>query len=213
MAKKLSPNIKILDSAGKDYLPSLSTIHSRAFHPIHPYHKRICPDTPLVRAWWSTIFNDYIESEYSYVLTAVDTTKSDFVAGVLLLAYCDFDAKTSNVFMKAGMTDDHDRAAFAAMTGGHAHERLMKGNSHLVIELFGVDHDYAGQGVGQALLGRACELAAGGGYDCFVQANAKAAKFYEKQGFEVRESSVMPGEEMYVECQMVRQAPANLHKE
>ena len=96
------------------------------------------------------------------------------------------------------------------MTGGDSHERLMKGNSHMVIELFGVDHEYAGKGVGQALLGRACELASSGGYDCFVQANEKAARFYERKGFEVRERTVMPGEEEFVECQMVRHSRAGI---
>ncbi|KAK5115283.1 hypothetical protein LTR62_001483 [Meristemomyces frigidus] len=206
MAGQPSTAILLLDKPTKDHLPSLSTISARAFHPVNPYWRRAIPDTPLTRDWWIKVFTDYINNEYSYALTATDPQEPNKVLGVLLLSYNDPSAKRAGTWADFEITPDHDAEAAAAMlgAGADAHPRLMKGNSHLVVEFFGVDHAFKGHGIGQKLLRKACEIAGGGGYDTFVCANGSAAGFYERFGFEVRERKVMPGEEKYVECMMVR---------
>jgi ribosomal protein S18 acetylase RimI-like enzyme len=78
------------------------------------------------------------------------------------------------------------------------------GKSHFVVELFGVDHETKGFGLGKKLLLKACEIADEAGLAVFVMANASAKGIYQHPdiGFELRDVKVLPGE--YEEYMLVR---------
>ena len=78
----------------------------------------------------------------------------------------------------------------------------MAGTSHFVIELFGVDHEAKGLGLGKALLSRACKIADEAGLPIFVMGNASAKGIYVKCGFEVRDVKILAGG--YEENMLVR---------
>lgn len=82
----------------------------------------------------------------------------------------------------------------------------MGGREHFVIELFGVDHEIKGCGLGKMLLLRACEIADEAGLPIFVMANASARGIYQHAsiGFELRDVKVLPGELQYEEYMLVR---------
>ena len=89
-------------------------------------------------------------------------------------------------------------------------ERLMLDSSHFLIQLFGVDQAYSGQGIGKRLLLKACSIADQLGHDIFVQANASAKGIYLKYGFEEKEVLTMPGDMHYTEHMLVRPYIDNL---
>lgn len=103
-------------------------------------------------------------------------------------------------------TPDHDVAAYADVASGltAAREEFMKGRAHFVIELFGVDHETKGFGLGKLLLLKACEIADQAGLEVFVMANASARGIYQhpKIGFELRDVKILPGD--YEEYMLVR---------
>lgn len=82
----------------------------------------------------------------------------------------------------------------------------MTGQPHFVVELFGVDHEMKGFGLGKKLLLKACEIADEAGLSVFVMANASAKGIYQHPeiGFEDRDVKVLPGE--YEEYMLVRPA-------
>jgi len=84
----------------------------------------------------------------------------------------------------------------------------MTGHTHFVIELFGVDHETKGSGLGKKLLLKACEIADEAGLAVFVMANASAKGIYQHPeiGFELRDVKVLPGEMQYEEYMLVRPA-------
>lgn len=105
-------------------------------------------------------------------------------------------------------TPDHDAAAYADVASNltDAREALMMGQKHFVVELFGVDHDTKGSGLGMKLLLKACEIADEAGLPIFVMANASARGIYQHPeiGFEVKDVKVLPGEMQYEEYMLVR---------
>lgn len=82
----------------------------------------------------------------------------------------------------------------------------MMGQPHFVVELFGVDHETKGLGLGKKLLLKACEIADEVGLPIFVMANASARGIYQHPeiGFELRHVKVLPGEMRYEEYMLVR---------
>ena len=84
----------------------------------------------------------------------------------------------------------------------------MMGQPHFVVELFGVDHETKGSGLGKKLLLKACEIADEAGLTVFVMANASAKGIYQHPeiGFELRDVKVLPGEMQYEEYMLVRSA-------
>lgn len=82
----------------------------------------------------------------------------------------------------------------------------MMGQPHFVVELFGVDHETKGSGLGKKLLLKACEIADEAELAVFVMANASAKGIYHHAeiGFELRDVQVLPGG--YEEYMLVRPA-------
>ena len=201
---KCRNEITVIEARQSD-VTSLTTIVARSFYPVNPYIKQTFPDTPTIRAWWSRIFQNVINSSSCHVLAAIDPD-TDKDIGILILRLLGPDERGAGFWTMYDWTEDHDEAKVKAMIDAMVEyrERMMLGRSHFSIELFGVDHDFKGRGVGTKLLARACEIADRAGYDVFVQANASARDFYARLGFGVEGETVMPGEGEYRECMMVR---------
>lgn len=202
----------IISEAEEQDLASLSTIVPRAFHPTNAHFRKLFPDTPPIRAWWEKVFAAGKENPSFRVLTVVDEDGEGkrVVVGVLCLQRCsgEPDDNSAEDFWTAhGWTPDHDPDLFmATMAPMLEHRaRLMRGRRHLVLQLFGVDHAYQGRGVGRMLLRRACDVADEGGDAVFVEANMRAAPFYVRCGFALREEVPLPGEDAYVEGILVRE--------
>ncbi|KAK3700766.1 3'-5'-exoribonuclease [Vermiconidia calcicola] len=192
-------HISIVEATQNDVL-SMSTLEARAFHPVNPYHRKCFPDTPLVRQWWSSIFESEIEDPTCHPLVAVDTDSTADpkpVVGVLLLRRFGRGQKGGGSFTSFPLTDDHDKEGCKSMFkgAGEHREALMGDRRHLVIQYFGVDHEYKGSGIGTKILERACEIADTDGIDMFVEANKSATSFYKKVRFETEKELTMPGPE------------------
>ncbi|KAK5165381.1 uncharacterized protein LTR77_008910 [Saxophila tyrrhenica] len=207
-------------------ISSLTTIVARSFHSTNPYIRAALPDTPSVREWWRNIFQHFLSDSSSWhVLTAsAPSSESNFprnaeedeeeAIGVLVLRHMQPHERGSGAWSIFPLTSDHDAEKFNAMvsTMSLQRERIMRvdeeeaARKHYTIELFGVDNSWKGKGVGAALLRRACEVVDERGLETFVQANASARAFYEREGFQVRGSEVMPGEDKYEEFMLLRPA-------
>lgn len=202
-------------------LLSLSTIVPRSFHPTNPYIQRLFPNTPAVQKWWQEIWTTKLQTPTtSHLLTVestnpnpnpnndandtnITTNKSLGILSMQLFAPTQTGAGLYTTFTP---TPDHDQQAYHDVASNLAsgRETLMTGAPHFCIELFGVDHEAKGLGLGKELLLRACAIADGAGLPIFVMANASARGIYTKFGFEVREARVMPGEDGYEEFMLVR---------
>jgi GNAT superfamily N-acetyltransferase len=201
-------------------VPSLSTIVPRSFHPTNPYIQKLFPDTPLLQQWWTAIWESKLQTpatshiltvesnnpnpnpNYSNETTNTATTKS---LGILSLQLFTPSQTGAGLYTTFPPTPDHDAQAYhdVASSLATARETLMAGTAHFVIELFGVDHEFKGLGLGKALLLRACEVADEAGLPIFVMGNASAKGMYVKCGFEVRDVKVLEGG--YEENMLVRE--------
>nr|POF04457.1 hypothetical protein CFP56_55938 [Quercus suber] len=193
-------------------IDSLSTIVPRAFHNKNSYIRQCFPDTPTMRRWWSREFVAALHNSDTHLLTVRDDKSSRMhgspTVGVLVCRLMGAQETGAGFFdfVPVDASDDHDRDMYENMKQVQVthRERLMLGSRHFCIELFGVDEAYQGTGVGRRLLERACELADEAGLKSFVLANSYAHSFYERQGFEVDEVVVLPGEQGYKEYLLVR---------
>jgi GNAT superfamily N-acetyltransferase len=210
-------------------LPSVSTIVPRSFHPTNPYIQNLFPDTPLVQQWWTEIWETKLQTpETSHILTAEETTTTTThnpnpnpnnkkhsnhptnnnpkSLGILSMQLLKPSEPGAGLYTTFSPTSDHDAQAYhdVASNLAIARERLMTGTAHFVIELFGVDHEAKGLGLGRGLLLKACEIADEAGLPVFVMANASAKGIYLKFGFEVRGVEVLAGD--YEENMLVRPA-------
>ena len=201
-------------------LPSLSTIVPRSFHPTNPYIQKLFPDTPLLQQWWTEIWTTKFQTPAtSHVLTVepsnpnpnpnnnendTTTTNKSKSLGILSMQLFAPSQSGAGLYTTFPPTPDHDAQAYhdVASNLANARETLMAGTAHFVIELFGVDHEAKGLGLGKGLLLEACAIADEAGLPMFVMANASAKGLYVKCGFEVRDVKVLPGD--YEESMLVR---------
>jgi GNAT superfamily N-acetyltransferase len=188
----------IILPATTHHLPSLTTIVPQSFHPTNPYILALLPNTPTIRAWWTTIFTPKIQSPAtSHLLTATSATNPSPVLGILSMQLLGAEEHGVAFWSDLTPTADHDIAAYADVAQGlsEARERFMGGRPHFVIELFGVDHEAKGLGLGKMLLLRACEIADEAELAVFVMANASARGIYQHRriGFELRDMKVLLG--------------------
>jgi ribosomal protein S18 acetylase RimI-like enzyme len=205
-----------VSSATPSAIPSLTTIVPRAFHKTNAFHRAAVPDTPLVREWYARIFADEIEDPACHVLTVIDdsdggnpkdSSEQPLALGILLLRLMDpSDKQSSGIWTKYTITPDHDRERYEAMVApmGGMRAEIMGDREHFLLELFGVDDEAKGMGLGRKLLQRACEISDQQGTDIFVEGNMFAVEFYRKFGFEVEREIVLLGEERYGEAMLVR---------
>jgi GNAT superfamily N-acetyltransferase len=203
-------------------IPSLSTIVPRSFHPTNPYIQKLFPDTPLLAQWWTEIWISKLQTQAaSYVLTVEytnpnpnpndqkDTTTNKSLGILSLQLFPPSQPGPSQpdagLYTTFPPTPDHDAQSYhdVASSLATAREHLMSSTAHFVIELFGVDHEFKGLGLGKALLLRACETADEAGLPIFVMGNASAKGIYVKCGFEVRGVEILEGG--YEENMLVRE--------
>ena len=179
---------------------------------------KLLPNTPSVRQWWSEIFTSKVldSPTTSHLLTAASSNSPSESIGVLSMQLIGPSDRGAGFWSTFSPTPDHDAATYADVSSNlaHAREEFMLGAPHFVIELFGVDHEKKGLGLGKILLLKACEIADQAGLAVFVMANASARGIYQHPdiGFELRDVKVMPGEMRYEEYMLVRPAGGPLAK-
>lgn len=189
-----------VQEASPTSVPSLTTIVPRAFHPTNEFHRKVFPDTPLNRAWWSRAFLDEIQSPNCHLLTALDSAATSELSavGLLCLRLLAPSEPTTGFWHFYPLSLDHNASLFVP-----AMESMKlvpgAGTERFLLELFGVDHAYKGTGIGRRLLEKACEIADTKGLPICVEANHMARRFYEKFGFvEAQEAVKMPGMEYFL---------------
>lgn len=181
-------NYQILPIRETD-IASLTTILARSFHPTNAYIRATLPDTPAVREWWRSIFENCLSDLRWHVLVATTTTLSGGTdgeaIGVLVLRLMQPHERGSGSWSLFPRTADHHAEKYESMIDAMSKHResIMRvghesgARAHYLVELFGVDHNWKGKGVGAALLRRACKVADARGGE--VQANGSARAFYE----------------------------------
>jgi len=205
LAISKTSNISIQEATASE-IDSMTTILARSFHPVNPFITKVYPDTPLMRKWFATLYNDEINnSGISYPLVAIDTTTNS-VVGILALRLMGANERGSGMWTNRSLCEDHQAEMHKDMCDSMTshRERLMLGRPHFLIQLFGVDHAYKGRQLGKRLLHRAFEIADQAGFEIFVQANASARGIYLNHGFEEKEVVVMPGDLKYTEHMLTR---------
>jgi ribosomal protein S18 acetylase RimI-like enzyme len=168
-------------------LPSLSTIHTRSFHPLpyHKWHRSTFPDTPAMRAWWSTRYSHDISDPDCIVLSASSTTSPNDVLAVIVLRKYDETTRGAGTWTMFERCEDQPREAYEDMLRSmiEGREKFMLGKPHYHIEHFAVDFEVQRLGVGKKLIAAACEIVDREFVEVFVQTNEFAAAFYERVGF------------------------------
>ncbi|OKO94336.1 hypothetical protein PENSUB_11603 [Penicillium subrubescens] len=116
------------------------------------------------------------------------------VLGLLSLRKYDANEKGAGRWASYPPPPEVDKESYDAMLKSmiEYRERFMLGRVHLCIDLFGVDHEYQGRGMGKMLLAKACEIADREKLDVFVEANEFAESFYHDFGFETEGRIEMP---------------------
>lgn len=195
----------VLTTANASHLDSLSTIVARSFHPVNAYIRSVWPDTAAIRQYWINLFRKEIDSPNAHTLVLVEEKTND-VLGVLALRLMAEDERGSGMWREDETAADMNVNAYIHMVDAMTtcREQCMLGQSHFLIQLFGVDHKAKGLGLGKMLLTRACDIAAEEGHETFVQANVYAKDFYQKQGFVLKEVVMLPGDDKYEEFMLVR---------
>jgi ribosomal protein S18 acetylase RimI-like enzyme len=166
-------------------IPSIGTLHARAYHPTREWHRRIFPES--IAPWWEKKYAMDIADSNSYVLKFSSPD---------LLSLRKYDANETGAGRWASChpPPEVDKEAYDAMIKSMVEyrERFMLGRVHLCIDHFGVDHEYQGRGMGKMLIAKACEIADREQLDVFVQANEFAESFYHNFGFGTEGRLEMP---------------------
>lgn len=186
-------------------LPSIGTLHARAYHPTREWHRRIFPAS--IAPWWEKKYALDIADPNCYVLKVSSSDSPTTVLGLLSLRKYEANQKGAGRWTSCLPPREVDRQAYDAMINSmiECRERFMLGRDHLCIDHFGVDHGYQGRGMGKMLMGRACEIADAEGLDVFVQANEFAESFYRNFGFETEEKVVIPPDGV-TQCFLIRRS-------
>ncbi|KAL3480354.1 acyl-CoA N-acyltransferase [Aspergillus californicus] len=200
----------LVSQAEPQDLPSISTIHTRAFHPTREWHRKVFPSS--IAPWWEAKYALDINDPGCFVLkisstdssTTLQAPTTTTVLGLLCLRKYQAHEKGAGRWTSFPPPPEVDREAYDAMISSMVkyRERFMLGRAHLCIDHFGVDAEYQSRGLGTRLMARACEIADRERLDIFVEANEFAESFYQRFGFGTEERLEMPGG--LVECFLVR---------
>ncbi|KAJ5166561.1 acyl-CoA N-acyltransferase [Penicillium canariense] len=174
-------------------LPSIGTLHARAFHSTREWHRRVFPRS--IAPWWEEKYARDINDPDCYVLKVSCPDSSTSVLGLLCLRKYKADEKGAGQWSSLHPPPQVDKEAYDALLTSMVEnrERFMLGRSHLCVDHFGVDAEYQGRGLGKLLLASACEIADREELDMFVQANEFAESFYQRFGFKTEQKLEMPG--------------------
>jgi ribosomal protein S18 acetylase RimI-like enzyme len=183
-------------------LPSIGTIHTRAFHPKTEWHRKVFPSS--ISPWWEEKYALDINDPTCYVLKIPSPESSSTVLGLLSFRKYTADERGAGSWSSFPPSPQIDREAYDAMLESMIkyREMFMFGRPHFCIDHFGVDAEYQGRGLGKTLIARACEIADREELDIFVEANEFAESFYNKFGFKTEQKLEMPGG--MTECFLIR---------
>jgi ribosomal protein S18 acetylase RimI-like enzyme len=188
-------------------LPSIGTLHARAFHRKSEWHRKFFPS--ILAPWWEEKYALDIEDPNCYVLKISSPESSTTVLGLIFLRKYKADERGAGPGSSLPPPPDVvDPKIFDAMINSMIkyREQFMFGKPHLCVEHFGVDADYQGSGMGITLMEKACEIADREKLDVFVEANEFAESFYQRHGFKTEQKLEMPGG--LTECFLIRRFAA-----
>ncbi|KAL8650764.1 MAG: hypothetical protein Q9210_003636 [Variospora velana] len=187
---------------GHEDLPSIGTLHSRAFHPANEWHRKVFPTS--VAPWWEERYALDINDPNCYLLKVSSPKSSTTVLGLISLYKYHAHEKGAGRWAFFPPPPQVDREMYDAMINAMAEyrEKFMLGQPHFCIYHFGVDAKHQGQGLGKRLMARACDIADQEKLNIFVEANEFAESFYHKFGFETVHKVEMPGG--LTECFLIR---------
>lgn len=111
------------------------------------------------------------------------------------------------VFTAVPLTNDHDQELCKGMIdfAVSTRRKAMSGIAHVFVELVATRHEYKGKGAGGLLLRHIRVVADEERLPIFVETNGAIVKFYEKLGFEIKETMAMPGGLGYEEFILIRE--------
>ncbi len=183
-------------------LPSIGTLHARAFHPKNEWHRKVFPSS--VAPWWEEKYALDIDDPTCYVLKIPSPDSSNTVLGLLSLRKYEADERGAGRWSSFRRPPQVEPETYDAMIGSMIkyREQFMLGKAHLCVDHFGVDADHSGRGLGTTLMARACEIADREKLDIFVEANEFAESFYQRFGFKTEQKLEMPGG--LTECFLIR---------
>ncbi|KAH7417785.1 acyl-CoA N-acyltransferase [Cadophora sp. MPI-SDFR-AT-0126] len=198
-----SPEFKV-SLVIRDDLPSIGTLHARAFHTKSDWHRKVFPLS--ISPWWEAKYALDIPDPTSRLLKISPVSSPHTVTGLLSLRKYTTDERGAGRWSSFPPPPEVDRETYKAMIDAmiEYREKYMFGKEHFCVDHFGVDSAVQGKGLGSILLGRACEIADAEGLDIFVQANEFAESFYQRFGFKTEGTLVMPGG--LTECFLVRRS-------
>ncbi|MAD85851.1 MAG: hypothetical protein CL912_23045 [Deltaproteobacteria bacterium] len=196
-----TPEFKVTLVTPED-LPSIGTLHARAFHKKSDWHRKVFPLS--IAPWWESKYALDIPDPTTRLLKISSPDSPHTVTGLLSLRKYTADERGVGRWSSTPPPPEVDSDIYKAMIDAmiEYRERYMFGKEHFCVDHFGVDSGVQGKGLGSILLGRACEIADEEGLDVFVQANEFAESFYQKFGFKTEGTLVMPGG--LTECFLVR---------
>ncbi|KAK4504272.1 hypothetical protein PRZ48_005188 [Zasmidium cellare] len=195
--------------ADANHVESLKTILARSFFPVNDVVKKALPDNSEMRDWWGQVYSEEIDNPSCHPIIAVNT-EDGTVIGVVCLRRMDGSEPMGGFWSKHPWTDSHSRALWQGPVDCMVawEEKLMKGQpQYYLLELLAVDHAYKGQGVGDRLVRRACEVADKERLSIFLQSGS-AKNYYLKLGLGFR-IEVEPEWDGYKACIIVRPRPGS----
>lgn len=183
-------------------LPSLGTLHARAFHAKSEWHRKVFPVS--LAPWWEEKYALNINDPTYHVLKIPSKDDPSKVLGLLSMRKYAAEERGAGRWSSFAPPPQIDAEAFDAMIKSMVdhRERYMLGRDHFCIDHFGTDAEHQGRGLGASLLGKACEIADQEKLDVFVEANEFAESFYHRFGFKTEAKLEMPGG--MTECFLVR---------
>lgn len=183
-------------------LPSLGTLHARAFHPKSEWHRKVFPAS--LSPWWEEKYALDIDDPNYHLLKIPSAGDPTIVLGLICMRRYGADERGAGRWSSFPPPPEVDHDAYTAMVQSMVdhRENYMLGRPHFCIDHFGVDGEHQGCGLGAILLGRACEIADQEKLDVFVEANEFAESFYHRFGFKTEARLEMPGG--MTECFLVR---------
>lgn len=186
-------------------LPSIGTIHARAFH-ASEWHRKVFPSS--LAPWWEEKYALDLDDPGSrlFKIQSPESKSSPTVLGLISLRKYNVRETGAGRWTSFPPPPPVDREVYKAMVDSMIlyRERFMLGSrrAHFCVDHFGVDAEYQGRGLGTILLAKACEIADQEELDIFVEANEFAESFYQRFGFKTEEKLEMPGGLM--ECFLIR---------
>lgn len=196
----------VISEAEKEDLPSIGTLHVRAFHPspANKWHRDVFKDTPANSKWWQERYASDIDDQRCLLLKAASPKIANEVIGLLCMRKIAAGESGAGKWTSFPHMPDTDPDEYDTMVASmlEYRQKVMGDKAFFLLEHFGIDARYQGTGLGTRVIRRAMETADEARLEVYVQANEFAAGFYTRCGFESVGRVKMPGG--MDECFLVR---------